>query len=306
MGSDRNTPLETALRALTERGVLDAEQAGAVAAEYAAQAAGKEGLRGRLGEIAGYLGASLVLGAAVLFLGERWEQLGTGGRTGALAVVALVLAVAGVVVRVRNRRLASTLFAGGALTAGWATHACFAEGVATFGVMLVLAVAGYAAARGAVGLLTAAGAACGLYGYALDAAGVEWDGALGAGLVVLGLVWAALAYRMGSRVALVIAVVLGVAGAQLTMLGDDNWLAYALTALVAGACFAAYLRGRDWIALAGGVVGATLVVPEFLYDVTDGSLGAAGAMLVAGVTLLVAGLAALRLRRAGRAEPTAG
>jgi uncharacterized membrane protein YgdD (TMEM256/DUF423 family) len=48
--------------------------------------------------------------------------------------------------------------------------------------------------------------------------------------------------------------------------------------------------------LAGGVVGATLVVPEFLYDVTDGSLGASGVMLVAGITLLAGSLAGLRIR----------
>jgi predicted phage tail protein len=65
---------------------------------------------------------------------------------------------------------------------------------------------------------------------------------------------------------------------------------------VAGLCFAAYARIREWVVLAGGVVGATLVVPEFLYDVTDGSLGASGVMLVAGVTLLAGGLAGMRIR----------
>jgi hypothetical protein len=49
--------------------------------------------------------------------------------------------------------------------------------------------------------------------------------------------------------------------------------------------------------LAGGVVGATVVVPEFLFDVTDGSLGVSGVMLVAGVTLLAGSLAGLRIRR---------
>jgi hypothetical protein len=53
---------------------------------------------------------------------------------------------------------------------------------------------------------------------------------------------------------------------------------------------------RDWIVLAGGVVGATLVVPEVLYDVTDGSLGASGVMLVAGVTLLAGGVLGSRIR----------
>ena len=65
----------------------------------------------------------------------------------------------------------------------------------------------------------------------------------------------------------------------------------------------AYAQIREWVVLAGGVVGATLVVPEFLYDVTDGSLGASGVMLVAGVTLLAGSLAGLRIRR--NPDPTA-
>lgn len=66
---------------------------------------------------------------------------------------------------------------------------------------------------------------------------------------------------------------------------------------MAGVCFAAYARVREWVVLAGGVIGATVVVPEFLYDVTGGSLGASGVMLVAGVTLLAGSLAGLRIRR---------
>jgi hypothetical protein len=85
----------------------------------------------------------------------------------------------------------------------------------------------------------------------------------------------------------------------------QNYLGYALTALVAGICFAVYTRIREWVVLAGGVIGATLVVPEFLYDVTDGSLGASGVLLVAGVTLLAGSLAGLRIRRAPDPEPAA-
>jgi hypothetical protein len=90
------------------------------------------------------------------------------------------------------------------------------------------------------------------------------------------------------------------------VIGDSetqNYLGYALTALVAGVCFTAYARIREWVVLAGGVVGATLVVPEFLYDVTDGSLGASGVMLVAGVTLLGGSLAGLRIRRTPDPDP---
>ncbi|HEX6485476.1 MAG TPA: hypothetical protein VF012_02095, partial [Nocardioidaceae bacterium] len=49
--------------------------------------------------------------------------------------------------------------------------------------------------------------------------------------------------------------------------------------------------------LAVGVVGVTLAVPEALLDWTEGSLGTAGVLLVAGVTLLGASLLGLRLRK---------
>ena len=130
----------------------------------------------------------------------------------------------------------------------------------------------------------------------------------GFGMLVLAAVWVVLAWRRlvtERRFAVAIAVTSGLIGAQLVVIGGseaENFLGYALTALVAGLCFLAYARSREWIVLAGGVVGATLVVPEFLYDMTDGSLGASGVMLVAGVTLLAGSLAGLRIRR--NADPS--
>ena len=102
------------------------------------------------------------------------------------------------------------------------------------------------------------------------------------------------------QLGLAIAVTYGLTGAQLVVVANgeaQNFLGYALTALVAGICLTAYAQIREWVVLAGGVVGITLVVPEFLYDVTDGSLGASGVMLVAGVTLLAGSLVGLRIRR---------
>jgi hypothetical protein len=108
------------------------------------------------------------------------------------------------------------------------------------------------------------------------------------------------------RFAIAIAVTYGLFGAQTVVVGDsgaENLLGYALTALVAGICFTVYARIREWVVLAGGVVGATLVVPEFMYDVTDGALGPSGVMLVAGVTLLAGSLAGLRIRRSPDPDP---
>ena len=132
---------------------------------------------------------------------------------------------------------------------------------------------------------------------------------LGAGVLVLGAVWVALAWRRlvaERRFALAIAVTFGLIGAQVVVAGDtgaQNYAGYALTAIVAAVCFAAYARIREWVVLAGGVIGATLVVPEFLYDVTGGSLGASGVMLAAGVTLLAGSLAGLRIRNSPDVDP---
>jgi hypothetical protein len=46
-----------------------------------------------------------------------------------------------------------------------------------------------------------------------------------------------------------------------------------------------------------GVLGITVVVPEAVTDWTDGSLGVAGGVLVAGLALLGASLAGLRVKQ---------
>ena len=168
---------------------------------------------------------------------------------------------------------------------------------------LAVVIVGYLLARSALGQLGMAVAAFAAYGTLLVLLDVDETDAFGFGMLALAAVWVVLAWRRlvtERRFALAIAVTSGLIGAQLVVIGDSeaqNYLGYALTALVAGLCFTAYARIREWVVLAGGVVGATLVVPEFLYDVTDGSLGASGVMLVAGVTLLAGSLAGLRIRR---------
>lgn len=340
--------LSAALDRLVERGVLDRTQAGAVLTEVAAPAhPSRPGGLGRLfGEIAGYLGASFVVGAAVLFLGEEWEALGRAGRFWTLAAMAVILSGSGLAIRRRaaprgsawwrdrpgdnvSRRLSSTLLTAAAAAAAFAAYVILErtadEYAGTDGQLVVdyaglvasvtgLAVVsvGYLFARSAVGQLGMAWAAFAVYATTLDVVDVDGLAALGAGTLALGGLWAGLAWRRlfaERRFALAIAVTFGVGGAQWVVVADSDaasFSGYALTALVAGLCFTAYARTRDWVVLAGGVAGATLVVPEFLYDVTDGSLGASGVLLVAGVTLLAGSLAGLRLRRGpGPAQPEA-
>lgn len=66
--------------------------------------------------------------------------------------------------------------------------------------------------------------------------------------------------------------------------------------LVAAIGIALYLGRRAWPYLAAAVVAVTLVVPEAVSDWTGDSLGAIGAVLVTGVTLLVASFAGYRVR----------
>jgi hypothetical protein len=90
-----------------------------------------------------------------------------------------------------------------------------------------------------------------------------------------------------------------VIGAQMTVFTDQgtNWFGYLVLAAVAVGAFGMYVARPAWPYLAAGVVALTLVVPEALLDWFDDALGPAGALLVAGVTLLAASLAGLRLRK---------
>jgi hypothetical protein len=98
-----------------------------------------EGLRRLFGEIAGYLGASFVVGATLLFLGEEWDALGRAGRFSIVAAMAVILFGSGVAVRWRpaprgaqwwhqwsgdtvRRRLSSTLLTGAALAVTFAAY----------------------------------------------------------------------------------------------------------------------------------------------------------------------------------------
>ncbi|GIF22290.1 hypothetical protein BJ973_002614 [Actinoplanes tereljensis] len=318
--------LDAALERLVQRGVLDAAQAGAVRQEYAGpvEAGRPHGLRRQLGEIAGYLGASFVVGATLLFLGEQWDSLGRGGRVAILGAIAVVLLGAGVAVRSRSRagdsvrrRLSSTLLTGAGLATGTAVYAMFdtsttdAAGLVASVAGLAVVVGGYLLARSALGQLAAAVGAFAVVASLLSLLHLGDTAMLGAGTIALGLGWVLLLWRRlvaEHRFALAIAVTFGLGGAQLLVASDggtQNYLGYALTAIVAGICFTAYARLRDWVVLAGGVIGATLVVPEFLYDISGGSLGASGVMLAAGVTLLAGSLAGLRLRNTTDSDPLA-
>lgn len=277
---------------------------------------------GRLAEIAGYLGGALLLGAAALFLGGGWDDLSEAARVGVLAGLAvLLLLTGGFVARTSGqpvrelgrqddsarRRLVSVLWTFAATSAAGATGLGVGVGAkgwelpAASAVGLLVAALTYALVPSVVGQLGMWVSSIALATSLVDKIGDEpstaWYAlvlvALGGGWVALGLT-----ERVRSReVALATGVAIALFGAQLPVFGAQQWAAYVLTAGVALGGFLGYLATRSWSVLTAGVVATTLVVPEALHDWTDGSMSAAGSMLVAGLTLLAASAAGLRLRQ---------
>ena len=278
-------------------------------------------LRRRVAEIAGYVGAALVLGAVGLFFAQQWASLSHGARVTILAVAAVVLAAAGLglLARLPGTRQQAVGFVQGRLAAvllGAApVSAAFAAGVAVgvgpaggagafvaFAVtLLVTGQLGYFAVPSSVGQLVVAVGAVVLVPSALELAGVSSAVVTGLALVavgILGLLLAELGLWRPAVTARVIGCVIAFAGAQVPVAGSGHpWVGYVATALLAAGAFGTYVVRRAWPYLVVGVVATTVAVPEALTDWTGGSLGAAGALLVAGVALLGASLAGLRLRK---------
>ena len=292
-------------------------------------AAGAPARRGipQLVEVVAYLGGALVLAAGSLFLVEQWGSLGFAARTALIAVVTVVLAAAGVAV-VRSgvpvdvqdqrhdvrRRLGGTLLVAAAVAAGFLVGHTLDHYIeqGTFpsvhwptvlgAVTVVLgSVAAYRLASTAVALLGMLGGAVTADMALAEGVDVGSDGdVIGVSLLVIAVAWLALTESgmfHERTVARTLGVVLALVGAQVPALdGTHSWLGYLLTAAVAVVGIVVYLRRTAWPYLAVAVLAVTLVVPEAVSDWTDGSLGAVGGVLVAGITLLGASLAGYRLR----------
>ena len=180
------------------------------------------------------------------------------------------------------------------------------EPIVVGGTGMVLTVAAYLLVPGLVGQLGMYAASILLVTAVLERATGSSGAAAptyGVALVALGAVWVALGLRrvvQGAEAALLTGAGLALFGAQFPILnGVGQNLGYLLSAIVAVAGFVGYLHTRSFSVLAVGVIATTLVVPEALHHWTEGSLSAAGSLLVAGLTLLAASAAGLRLRQEG-------
>lgn len=278
-------------------------------------------------EIAGYLGGILVIAAAAVFLASQWSRMGPGTRVAALLVSALVLAAGAVAVRLTARSaatlpelarqarllLAGTLAVAAAAVAGgaagvWATHVLDLREPYTvsigFGTACALMVLGYRFVPTGLGQL----------GAAFTAAITTMTLALGpdasdnaplvaaASLLGLAAAWIALTETglwRETHLGRAVGGVLAILGAQVAMGWEHAWVSYALLAVVGVLGFLAYVRTQSWPYLGVGVVALTMAATEAAVDYSDGALGAAGALLVAGAVLLVASAAGLRLRAKG-------
>jgi hypothetical protein len=280
---------------------------------------------GRLAaEVAGYLGGILVVAAAAVFLASQWQRMEEWTRVLALLLAATVLGVAAVAVRrtvpavgsvselARQARLllAGTLGVGAAAVAGGAAGVWgmqildLTEPVPQrigFMVACVLMIAVYVLTRTAVAHLgIAVTAALSILTIVMTMNPPDHANLILAGLLIaLAAVWVVLTERgileervLGQAVAGTLAII----GAQTAIEDGDMWLAYLLLAVVGIIAFVLYARTLDWPYLGVGVVALTLAATEAAVDLTDGALGAAGALLVAGAALLTASAVGLRLR----------
>ncbi len=280
----------------------------------------------QLVEVVAYLGGALVLAAGGLFLVQQWGGLGFGARVALLAVVTAVLAVAGAVsARVpagqpalrevtqdMRRRLAGTLLTGAALAVSFLVAYVLDEledfgysdvywpAVAGAAVGVFTAAVAYRIAPTALGLVAMMAGLVTVAVNVVETLDRNQGDATGILLFLIGAAWLGLT-EMGVFREVTAARALGVTtalvGAQVPVIdGTHSWLGYVLTVLVAVVGIAVYLGRVAWPYLAGAVLAVTLVVPEAVADWTDGSLGAVGGVLVAGVTLLVASYAGYRVR----------
>ncbi|PSK98491.1 putative membrane protein DUF2157 [Murinocardiopsis flavida] len=316
-------PRAAALAGLVARGVITAQQADAV--HEALDSADREHTGVRWAEIVGYVGGGLVFAGVLALVGVSWEDLGRVGRIGVLSVIAAVLLVGGLAaaggpkeVRGRSHRVPTARRRiTGVLWSLTAVAVMTAVGVAAedqswtlpFTVGLLVAAASYAALPSAVGLV-----ACGLLAPAtliaavdlveisdgmttsvlLVALGALWCGIAGTGI----LVHRRLAYGIGAATALIGAQYFSLEGAF-----DRAYIAgYIVTFAVAVALLVLYRWDRQVVLLVGGVLGLTTAVPEAVWDLTDGAIGGAAVLLLAGLVLLLTSGIGLRMHRGKEKE----
>lgn len=290
-----------------------------------------------LAEVGGYVGAAFVIAAAIVFTGPRWEQLSHAAQIAVFAVPAMLALLAAVLLAQaapgrwtplpqddlaqeglgqeglgpRRRLVAALIGTGGALLAGTVAVTLpdnFADGYGEAEACLSFLAAcavwalGYVFCRIALLHVGIAGAAA-----AALSSGIAWfyredsTAWTGAALAGLALVWAGLAagrVLAERQLGFGVAGVLGFLGGEMlaTESTGSGW-GYLVLLAIAVAGLAGYVRTRMITVLVVGVAALGTVVPQAIIDYTDGALGAAGALLVTGLSIVGASVLGLRLHR---------
>jgi hypothetical protein len=326
--------LRAGLDRLVGEGVLSRGQADAVLREASVESEPRHGWTTVLAEVGGYIGAAFVVAAVAVFTGPHWDDLGTGTRLAILAVPAAAMIVAGIVIAsstpggwpvheragigARRRLIAALWLAAGGLLAGvtgvLTTDPLGAsgtrQGALVTATALVVWVVGYVACRTPLLHLAVGGAAVLLPYLLWDWLAEDGDTALaGVTLLVLAVLWTVLSLRGvldEQMLGLAVAGALGFIGAEtLTQSGGPGTVAAGYLALtaVALAGLLGYAATRLTVVLVVGVVALATVVPQAVIDYTDGALGAAGALLVSGLSIVGASVLGLRLHRDAAGPP---
>ncbi len=272
-------------------------------------------------EVGAYIGAVFVLAAAATFTGSHWGDLSHIWRMVVLGVPAVLMLAAAVVVArtspggwsvherrgtaARRRLVAALVLVGGVLGGGTAAVAVqqHRPDTAGFATALVIYATAYLLGRTHLLHLACAAAAAGTATSLVVHLPSQDTGALvGLALTGLALVWVGLVLAGvldEQALGLAVAAVLGFVGGEAMAVGrtSGSWQGYAVLVAVAGACLTGYVFTRHAAVLAVGVVALATVVPQAVADYTNGALGAAGVLLVTGLSIVGASVLGLRLRR---------
>jgi hypothetical protein len=301
-----------ALNGLVEEGILTPEQGRAVEGALAAPRPRSATL---VAEIGGYIGGLLMLGGAMVVVGNSWSDLGRGARVGVLAGFAVAFALAGVLAAggpgrlpglardasPARRRVVGLLLglaalpAAGAVAAGLTRYAGTWAGLVGLGIAMV----GLVLARTAAGLVVTVAAS--VFAMAAVANEVLHVTVLPGALMTagLGIVWCVLGAlrRVPARtVALSLGAVIALVACTFPV-GTVGQ--YALPLALGVGFFAAYPLVRSIVLLVAGVLAVTDGVTWVVGALAHGVLSQAVTLAVGGATLVAASLVGLGLRRGG-------
>ena len=264
-------------------------------------------------EVVAYLGAALIVAAVMAIVGRTWEDVPLAGRLALVGVPTVVAAVAGWFLKERPGplgRLASVLWllalAG---TAAVVALVC-ADGTdvspsaattITLGVVAPFAVAAWGFQRKVLQMLAMVGTTTGLVAASMYQAGVEFPPTIGIVVVVLGLLWFAQArvpVMQPATAATVAGLVAAYAGCQAI---SSEWTVAGLGLVVLGSVglMALSIADRSTLELLMGAFGLFTSLPSLMFEWFGNSIGAALALLVCGLVLVLVALRVATTRKHG-------